>query len=518
MTPIKDLGAIGWVPDQADNELPDNAFTNVANVRFYRGFAEKATGYAQAFANTAIVPYFVQAFGNNVASYIAHAGPTGVYVDDGGIRTHVSSGYFFFGAPLKAGNVWTGGSINGNVILNHEDSYPVYWNGSAFGTMNGWGFIGGVFAESWRAKAIRPFRNFCIALGMWKDTTFYPHMVKWSDRASPGAIPPSWDHTDPARAAGEFDLQGDDRIVDGFQLGDMFVIYKERSMYAMTEIGGRDVFRIYRLPGEIGALARNCVAVIPAGHVVLAQGDVVLHQGQGPKSILDGRARKWLFDNLDTSNAQQSFVCQNPQKNEVWVCFPALGSQFCNKALVWNWDTGAISQQDIPNLTHATVGVSTFVASTDTFDAAVGDFDSDTEIFASNADPATNQARLYATSANSKIYALDTLQSAEGANISATLERTGIHLDNPMQRKYLRGAWPKIDGTPGSTVSIQLGASDVPDVAPTYGAAQTFTIGTSIKVNANVSGRYLAYRITSNNQATWRLRSIDLDIVGLGSY
>ena len=89
--------------------------------------------------------------------------------------------------------------------------------------------------------------------------------------------------------AGEQDLaETPALLVDCLPLGDVNIIYKERSMYAMTYVGAPYIFRFQRLPGESGMLARGCAVNTPLGHVVLTAGDVVLNNGSGVQSIANG--------------------------------------------------------------------------------------------------------------------------------------------------------------------------------------------------------------------------------------
>ena len=60
-------------------------------------------------------------------------------------------------------------------------------------------------------------------------------------------------------------------------------------------------------------IARNCAVNTPMGHVVLTLGDVILHAGGGPKSIADGRVRRAIFEQMDTTYAERAcFVASNP--------------------------------------------------------------------------------------------------------------------------------------------------------------------------------------------------------------
>jgi hypothetical protein len=120
-----------------------------------------------------------------------------------------------------------------------------------FANLTGWD-------ATWRCKSLRPFKQYIVALDVTKAGTRYANMVKWSAAAVPGALPTSWDATDATKDAGEQDIaETTDVLIDQLQLGDINVLYKERSMYAMQYIGQPFVWRFYRLPGEVGMLARG---------------------------------------------------------------------------------------------------------------------------------------------------------------------------------------------------------------------------------------------------------------------
>ena len=510
MMPVKDLGTAGFIADQAGYELPPAAFTLVRNVRMYRGWAERIGGHAQVFSSTAVVPYYVQAHSSATINYIVHAGLAAVYVDDGTTRTDITGT-----VPTGAiADRWTGGTFGGLLILNNSVDSPMYWDNNTannLATLTGW-------TAGHKAKALRPFKNFILALNYTKAGVNYPHGVKWSDSADPGSLPASWDHTDPTNDAGESPALAEtpDVIVDGLPLGDMFVVYKERSMYGMQLIGGNDIFRFFRLPGDSGMLARGCAAATPMGHVVLTQGDVVLHNGQGPRSIIDSRARRWLFSLLDPDNYARSFVVAHPQKQEVWVCFPSTGQSVCNKALVWNWADDVVSTRDLPSVTYACFGVVNAAAST--FASVTGTFASITGTFSDYAAYSVNDVRLFLANSASMIFVADAGGGEAGVAFEATIERTGLHFDMPDTIKLCRGVWPKIDGTTGTIAYVQIGASMYPQVDPTWQTAQAFTIGTSTKIDGFAAGRYLAYRITSTSTSPWRIRSLDFDITLQGKF
>ena len=124
----------------------------------------------------------------------------------------------------------------------------MFWNGDTatnLATLTGWG-------ATWKVVSVRPFKNFLIALGITKGASVYPHMVKWSHTAVAGTIPASWDEADPALDAGEQDIaETPDLLVDCLQLGDVNIVYKERSMYSMSHVGAPYIFRFQRLPAML---------------------------------------------------------------------------------------------------------------------------------------------------------------------------------------------------------------------------------------------------------------------------
>jgi hypothetical protein len=506
---VKDAGAIGVVADAIAQDLPPNAWTSASNVRFRDGCAERFLGDEQVFTTPAVTPYFLAPYQTTSKRFWVHAGTAAVYADDGTARTDITGT-----APTGAAtDRWTGGTLNGVFILNNGVDQPMFWGGDTglnLATLTGWN-------ANWRCKSLRPFKNYILALNLTKTGVNYPHMVKWSHAAEPGTVPASWDEADPTKDAGEVDLaETPDLIVDGMALGDTFVVYKQRSMYAASYIGQPYIFRFQRLPGEYGILTRGCVADTPVGHVVLTAGDVIVHQGQGARSILTGKMRRWLFTQMDSDNYAASFVVTNPWRNEVWICFPEAGATACTKALVWNWNDGTFGVRTLDNVTYGAAGQMDFAGST-SWAADTATWDSDTSGWNQN-EFSQAEARLLLSSSAPKILSVDTGALMSGSNVVASLERTGLAFDAPYQSKMVRAVYPRIDAAQGTTVQIQVGASMDAEAEPTWSAPVTYTVGSTFKADVIATGRILAVRFSSTSAQPWRIRSYDLDIVPLGAY
>ena len=507
---VNDCGG-GVNLDLMPEELAENAWSDCQNMRFRNGFAERFRGIGNIFAAPTITPYYITpyAFGNT--RFWVHAGTARVFVDDGTTRTEITPGSPFTGG---VDDRWTGGALNGVLVMNNGVDQPQYWGGNVandLAVLPGWN-------ANWRCKSLRPFKNYLIALNVTKSGTSFTSMVKWSDVAVPGSVPSSWDETNVALDAGEVEIaETSDRIVDGCQLGDAFIIYKERSQYAMTFIGAPNIFRFQRLPGDFGILSRGCAANTPKGHVVLTTNDVILFDGQSATSIADSRIRDWIQNNINKTLPERAFVTMNPPSSEVLICFPDTTSETCNKAAVWNWNTNTWGVRDLPDVTYGDAGQINTDAAFFSWDSDSGTWDSDTTTW-SQTDYSPNEYRLL-FSRLTAISAYDVDTRDAGQTITSMLERKGIQFGDAYAMKMIRSVYPRIDAAAGTEIQVYVGASQVADQEPTYSNPVTYTVGTSLKIDSfSPVGRFLALKFECADDAVWRIRSYDLDLVTTGAY
>lgn len=506
---IPAIGSAGVNKDVQPQELPVSALTDVQNIRMRDGSAERIAGDMSVFTTPPVIPYSVQMYQTVDARFIVYAGTAAVYADDGASLTDITGT-----APTGSeGDRWTGGVLNGVLVLNNGIDQPTYWGGDTsanLATLTGWN-------ATWRCKSMRPFRNYLVGLGWTKGANAYPHMVKWSSAADPGTVPASWNEADPSIDAGELDLsETSGVIVDGLALGDTFIIYKTDSMYAMSYIGGQFIWQFRKLPGEVGLLARGCVCNIPTGHLLLTLGDLVQHSGMGPQSVLTGKMRRWLFEQIDQTYSDRCFLVSNPALNEAWVCYPEVGQSVCTKALIWNWVDNTFSLRDLSGVTCGTSGQYEFTSGA-SWDSDADVWDDDTTIWNAS-DIALTQSRFLLGSTGPKLLGIDIGQSFDGTTFTAKVERTGLVFDDPERVKLIRAIFPRIDGTTGGTVYIQAGGAMDPEGSYTWSDPVPYVIGSTYRADLFATGRFLAYRVYSTAPLSWRIRSLDMDIQTLGTY
>jgi hypothetical protein len=510
---IAGTGQIGVIKDLSTHELPINAWTDALNIRFLDGYAHQAFGYNEAYASPSVAPQHIMALNIGSEPYWIYASASKVFAvaAPGGVVTHTE---LTPAAPLTgAVNQWTSTLLSGVPIINsgNASNYPHAWDlnlANDFVALTNW-------PANTYCKSIRAFKNYLIALNITKTTTNYPFMVKWSHKAQPGALPSSWDPTDATKDAGENDIaEGRDAIVDGLQMRDSFIIYKQDSAWLMSWVGGVNVFSFRKL-FDHGAMGLNCAVEYEGLHFVVTRDDVIVHDGNSPNSVLDKQTRRTFFDDIDADGQGKVFVVKNPYMNEIFVCYPSIGSTTCNKALVWNYKDRTVSFRSMPNVNHAAFG-HVAVNNSGSWDSESYSWDSDLTVW-NKGDYIPGKASVLLASNDSKLYLLDGTSSANGTAISAYLERRGLSFDAPETIKLIRGVRPRISGNNGETVLIKIGYADDPYADPTY-TSMTHTIGSTIANDCLVSGRYIAIRFETGTASQWRLDSFQVDVQQAGGW
>ena len=512
---VTGTGTIGLNRDLSQHELPIQAWTDAQNVRFLDGYANQFLGHGEVYQSPTYEPQHVLPVAVNGGRYWIYATPSKLFAvtNSGGVSTHTDISHT---TPRNGVvNAWTSTHLSGIPVLNAGDdlSVPIAWNldlGSPFSDLSNW--PAGTYCRS-----IRSFKNVLIALNITEGTNRFPYMVWWSHPADPGALPSSWDYADATRRAGRVDIaQGADPIVDGMQLRDSFMIYKENSCWRMDFVGGNDVFRFSKVLGVSGSMNRNCIADIDGFHIVLTNNDIIIHDGNSTVSVLDKITRRWLFQNIDVDATDKCFVFKNPFFNEVFVCYPGIGSTVCDKAIVYNYLDKVVSQRDMPNVNHAAFGpVDSGLGGSWAADDAP--WSSDLTVW-DGPDFVPSAARVIMGTADTRLYLMDSSSAFAGAIPAAYIERRGLSFGEPEAMKLIRGIRPRITGSVGDTVLVTVGRQDDPWQAPQWGPQMTHVIGSQIANDCFVTGRYIAIKFETGTGFSWRLDSYDIDVVGGGMW
>ncbi len=351
---IELIGSPGIIRDTPAHKLPNNGFSDGNNFRFADEGAEALVGDLEVLSDTTISPLWFHPFPPVTNPLWVYANTSKVYAINGDTHTEITrSASDYSGLPTQR---WHGSMFNGVGILNNTADVPQAWNPVDDGTLL-------VDLPNWdtnrRCRSLRPFRNYLVALYLTDSGIERPYRILWSDSAAAGTVPGSWDSTDPATDSREFDLaQTEDYLMDSLQLGEINVIYKERSVWGMRFIGPPRYFAFWNILPDDGLLARECVRPTPKGHLVVTQDDIILHRGQVNErtSILTQKYRTWLFQNIDPDSFYNSFLMVDIRKQEAHFCFPEVGEVYATRVLSWNWRYNSLNVRDIPATPYGVMG------------------------------------------------------------------------------------------------------------------------------------------------------------------
>jgi hypothetical protein len=239
--------------------------------------------------------------------------------------------------------------------------------------------------------------------------------------------------------------------------------------------------------------------------------------------LLTERRRKELFDSIDNSNFNNSFMFTNPAKGEVWFCYPSSGNINPNKAFIFNYlrggDQWPITDADGITFRNASIGPIQGVSGETWADG--------TNAWSVEDGPWSTQDRrrviLCGTDAT-KFYNMDKGATRDGVAFNGTLQRLGLSVLGKKRNgewivdfdrmKMWDTIWPKISGGP---VDFRLGQQQLADGPVSWNPAISFDPTLSPKVDAGpISGRALAWEISSAN--SFRVSGLKTDVIDLGRF
>jgi hypothetical protein len=524
--PIMNLDQIGIIKDIEPHDLPINAWSGGKNVRFKNGHVERFTGHTPVFT-PAVDTQFALPVETPTGYFWLYVGGQQAYAYKDGVNnvaTRASGNY-----NSSSGNVWTGGVLHGIPVLNNPNDIPQAWTIPAAGNrlvnLPNWNI-------TWRARSMKPYKNYLVALGVSKAGVDNPWLVCWSDVTDPGTVPSTWDGSDPQNDAGDMILaDSNGHLVDQYELGDANILYKSDCAYAMRHVGGIDIMGFKKVLKSDGLLMPNGVAMFSFRgdkHIVFGTNEIYVHDGYTAEPILSRRMRDWIYNNLDQNFMLQSFLTTNQDMKEVWICFPQNGQTRPNTALVWNYQDNTTTIRDLPSPTFITAGRITSAQAGDggdTWGTITGTWATIKRKWGGTKYKAlANRMLMFTTGAGRKAYLLDQGSLFDGVEYESYVERIGLSVlgkdpysGKPLyesdQLKTVTEVWPRIKADRGVVIDIWLGSQVTEDSAIKWKGPFAFTAGVSKKINPYVTGRILSIRFAVRGARPWQLSGYDLEVI-----
>jgi hypothetical protein len=525
---FNNIATIGLVKDIGSENLPSDdksgfAWTDSQNVRFKNNAIQKMPGYSTIIdTGSTIAPYYSVRINTGSTSYYVYLGLNKAYTLHSGSHYNITrqSTGVDVNYTASVNNPWTHTVLNGLPVFNNGFDAPQAWTnigtGNRLSNLSNW-------PTNFTCAVMRSYKAYLIALDITDAVpSRNPNKIKWSAAALPGALPTSWDFTDPTNDAGEQQLSDSDGyLVDCLPLNDFNVIYKNTSTYLMSYVGGNEIFSIKKVFPNVGMLSKNCAAAFNGKHFVVTNDDVIVHDGYNYQSIIDGKNKLYLFNNINTESYKTTFVVPNYAQGEMWICFPTGSSTYPNMALIYNYNNNTWTKRVLPETSHIIEGFID-ITSSPAWSAmssttwANADFPWDQTIYNTTA-----WSLSMAVPSQNKIFLIDKTDTTEnGTPATCYLERENILLSPDTDIKMIKRVWPKMTLLSGanSVVNIHIGTSMVRGSTTAWQGPYAFNINTDNKIDCFATGRYLSIRFSSSTDVSWKLDSFDIDVIPKGKF
>lgn len=532
---LRDIGRYGVVRDLAEHSIPPEAWSTARNVAFIDGYITRSLGEIQVEGEPTVNPYYVFPAPTVDAAYWCYTDTNKVYAVAGGVHSNITRQTAAVDVDYNGGvyDKWNGGWLNGVLVLNNSGvDAPQQWMPMSVATkLTALANFTTTGVTTLRAKVIRPFRNFLIALYIVKDGNAFPTMVKWSHPADPGNVPSSWDAADTTKISGE-STPGTTPgfLVDCKPLGIANMLYKEDAVIRMERIQTNDIFGFTEISDRTGLAGQDCAQTLKPGQQVFltTDADAVVTDGRSIESITDKKVRRHLETSIDQNQIAKAFIVVDYAKRQVMICYPRVGSLQCNEMAVWDMRDATWVFRDL----------------TQTLDIKTGFYDQTQSLrrwsdMTATPWSAMNEpwdVRAFAVGAYKLIGGFNVADQLREVNRGYQLggqgylsyvERYGLGLGQDREGrpradftriKLVRKIRPLIQAPQPVNMQIQVGAQEYPHGPVTWQGPHVFNSASDRFMDFNIAGRLNAIRFLTSDEVDWRLYGYDIDIEPMGEH
>ena len=170
----------------------------------------------------------------------------------------------------------------------------------------------------------------CFGTNDYLSTTFDPMLVRWSDQESVTNWTPAI-----TNQAGSIRLSHGSEIVTAMQSRQEILIWTDSSMYSLQYLGPPFVWGHQLLADNVSIAGPNASAI--ASGVVYWMGIDKFYKYDGRTNTLRCDLRQYIFQDINTSQAEQIFASTNEGFNEVWWFYCSANSTTVDKYVVYNY-------------------------------------------------------------------------------------------------------------------------------------------------------------------------------------
>ena len=215
---------------------------------------------------------------------------------------------------------------------------------------------------------------------------------------------------------------------------------------------------------------------------------------------------------MKQTGVENTFVIPHFGKTEMWICYTSVDNNdddYCDRALIWNWEEDTWTIRDIPKAFYGTVGI-VDPKQSNAWDDDAEVWVSDTTVWNDGTyNPALTKV-LFTSTATDKLYVVGDTSLFDNATFTSRMERVDISLGDDHGMKMLSSVTPHITGS--GVVSFSFGTSYIQGGPVTWRGPFTFNIGQDYKIDCRINGRYLALKMEISSEGNWSLSGYTLEL------
>ena len=340
-----------------------------------------------------------------------------------------------------------------------------------------------------------------------------PGVVRISDVAAPGGIPHNWNpYSAGVSTAEEFTLATTGIIQDLVQMQGNLYVYTNNSIYALQKTGSTSIpYTSGIITDTHGALCTGSVHEFKGRHLIVGSNDIYEFSGHPAsiQSLAEGRVRDYFFDNINPAAVNSTRLILNPAHDEVWLCYSTKSSSNnrIDEALMWNYNSNVWSRR--------VVSEGTTVVLANTKKVIDGAFQTDVD--------ASILRPVFAI--NQEIYGVDIkgyYKTIADTNYESYIERKEAPQSPEFDTEYLTSVslWAFKDIQDNINLDLRFRNTDNPGESIDLTSNQTaskdveFIIGEDYKADVRLSGRFISFRITDNDEvgSLWGITGMQFTI------
>ena len=555
LIPVENIGMMGVNTDVPAWQLPPNVWSASNNVRFDDLSVRKSQGLKEVFDDLgSLNPIHLETYqsGNDSGTWWIAFGESRIKLWDGSVWTYLTPDPSPSNLPIDSPGQWQTTKLGSLVYATNGIDPPYYWDGNKdnrFEPIPDWTSSENSPHKYGAVQTLAGFKSFLWAGNVSveeddvgtipKPNRTFERSVYWSNMTN-FYTAPQWDITLESDAGYYELLDSMGGVVHMQQLRESMMIYKSDSIIVSTFIGAPFMFTFQTIAPEIGVLCKNAVADFPGGHWFVGRSDCYINNGQTIETKLTNRVQSEMFKDSDGDYAHNTYCVTDWANNEIWTCFPTVGSSRPNRALIWNYKNDTFSFRDLFEKTgHIKYGVAPVQKGVQWGgDTPVGDevgppaMEMSTNYYAGDWETSTDSwgtqsyddAVEHLVWANSEdvygerqLYRHESGNLIKGATMSTASERSRIDLGDPSTVKYVSAVYPKMwtssaDATFNVWTAHQMNTED----AITWEGPKVFNPDIMNKISVRTSGKFFGIRMESNGDFDWLLSGLEWETATSG--